>query len=107
MDVIGHIVLDELEAGAAEMVGDVVQAARDQVVEHEHFVPFAQEAVGEMGAEESGPACDEDSHGRSIAAWMVGSNVPPWGSAAQPKPSIPLTVSGCRNTIRAMNAGSA
>ena len=72
VDVLGDVVLDELEALVAGEVADVARVAGEQVVERDDRVPVGQQAVGEMRADESGAAGDQDArhsdalHHRSV-----------------------------------------
>ena len=61
-DVLGHVVLDEVEALVAGQVGDVVHVAGAEVVHGDHLVALSQQAVAEMGADEAGSAGDENAH---------------------------------------------
>jgi hypothetical protein len=62
VDVVGDVVLDEVEPFVAGQVSDVLHAAGAQVVYGDDFVSFRQQAVAEMGANESGPARDQNAH---------------------------------------------
>jgi hypothetical protein len=60
---VADVVADEFEAFVVEEVLDVALAAGEEVVEADDFVAFVEEAFAEVGAEESGAAGDEDTHG--------------------------------------------
>ncbi len=67
-----------MEAVVAPEVADVVDAARGEVVEDEHLVAAGQVGLGEVGADETRAARDQDSHdvrGLSIA-WEPGRREP-------------------------------
>src|SRR5687768_5757137 len=61
-DVIGDVVLDEMETGPAEQVCDVVGRTGYEVIHADDFVTLGKEAVAEMRAEEAGRARDEYPH---------------------------------------------
>jgi hypothetical protein len=56
-------VADEFEAGIANEMLDVGLATGEEVVEADDVVTLLDEAVTEVGTEESGSAGDEDTHG--------------------------------------------
>ena len=59
VDVLGDVVLHEAEAPLAASVREVVRAAGDEVVHRRPPRGPREEAVGEMRAEEAGPARDQ------------------------------------------------
>jgi hypothetical protein len=60
-DVVGDVVLDEEEAGVAD-VGDVVGRTGEEVVHADDLAPVGEQEIAEMGANEAGPAGHEDAH---------------------------------------------
>ncbi len=62
MDVQGDIMLDKLKIGVPKVLGNIVEVARDQVVQHRHFMPLGQETISEVRTEETGSAGNEDTH---------------------------------------------
>src|SRR5579862_2862669 len=56
-----HVVAQRLEIRIVEEGGDVVLAAGEVVVDAEHVVPGGDQLLAEMGAEEPGPAGDENA----------------------------------------------
>ena len=58
---LADVVVVELEAVEPREVFDVAQVARDEVVHPDHVVPLGDEAIAEVGAEESGRAGDQDA----------------------------------------------
>jgi hypothetical protein len=63
-DVLTDVVADEAEAAFGFEVRDVARVARQQVVHRDHIVPFAEQAIAEVAAEEACAAGHENSHGR-------------------------------------------
>src|SRR5581483_3285991 len=63
VDVLGHVVTDEAEAGMARQVADVVGRAGDEVVHAEHLRALAEQELAQVGADEAGAARHEDPHG--------------------------------------------
>ena len=61
VDVVGDVVLDEVEAPVAEQVGDVARMAGRQVVERDDVVAIGQQPVRQVRADEAGPAGDDDA----------------------------------------------
>jgi hypothetical protein len=49
---------DEVEARPVAKVRDVFERTGGEVVEHPHFVPFVQEQLGEVRADEAGAPGD-------------------------------------------------
>src|SRR5439155_13089249 len=62
MDVVGDVVVDEREPGSAHEVLDVVEVAGDEVVDRDDLVATIEQRTGEMGPEEAGTTCHDDSH---------------------------------------------
>ncbi len=58
---IRDVLEDELEVAALEQVGDVLALAGDQVVDRDDRHPLREEALAEVGSEESGAAGDQRS----------------------------------------------
>ena len=56
VQVLGHVVLDEPKRVIPEKMGDVVHAARDQIVNADHLVAFPDQSVTQMRSEKPGPA---------------------------------------------------
>jgi len=56
-----HVVPHQLEAGVVHQVGDVLLAAREEVVHTQHVVTGLNEPVAEVGAQETSTAGDENS----------------------------------------------
>ena len=54
------VVTDELEPRIVVQVVDVPLGAGEQVVDAQHFVALGEQAVAQVGAQESGAAGDED-----------------------------------------------
>ena len=54
VDVLRHVVVDELEILVAGEVGDVVGIPRDEVIDGDDVMAFGEETVGEMRAEKAG-----------------------------------------------------
>jgi hypothetical protein len=69
---VADVVADEFEAFVIEEVLDVALAAGEEVVEADDFVAFVEEAFAEVGAEESGAAGNEDTHGEWCVGWEWG-----------------------------------
>ncbi|MNL88015.1 hypothetical protein D3C87_2174780 [compost metagenome] len=63
MDVVAHVVVDELEEGAALQVRHVVERAGDEVVDHHHPVALGNEAIAQVRPDEPRPPRDDDPHG--------------------------------------------
>ncbi len=63
IDVIGHIVLDEMKALMTGQVGNVVCVACDQVVHRDHMMALLQQPIAEMASQKPGSAGDKNSHG--------------------------------------------
>ena len=61
VDVVGDIVLDELEVGIPRQVRDVGDVAREQVVDADDRVAALQQRLGQVGTDEAGCAGDDDS----------------------------------------------
>ena len=57
-DVVSNVVLEELELLVAEQMRDVRRVAGDEIIETDNAMPFGQQSVAEMGAEETGAAGD-------------------------------------------------
>ena len=62
-ELLDDVVADELEVGPAEQVRDVVLGAREEVVEADDVVAALDEEGAEVGADEAGPARDDDAVG--------------------------------------------
>jgi len=62
-DRVGDILLEEGEAGVVFEMGDVGEAAGEEVVEADDVVAVGEEEVGEVRADEAGGAGDGDAHG--------------------------------------------
>jgi hypothetical protein len=58
----------ELDVVALAQVLDVLQAPGAEVVEQDHRVAAGEQGVGEVGADEAGPAGDEGTHGSGYGA---------------------------------------
>gem|GEM_PF-5873445 len=58
----GHVVFDECEIAAIKQMGDVIQASRQQIVVDNDLVPFCKEPVAEMRSDETGTACEQNTH---------------------------------------------
>ena len=54
------VVAKEIEVRLREKVGDVRLLAREEVVDADHVVTFADEPLAEMATEEAGAASDEN-----------------------------------------------
>ena len=67
VDVARDVVADELEVAVAQ-VGDVGQVAREQVVDADDRMAAIEQRFAEVGADESGGAGDDGSHGSGNAA---------------------------------------
>src|SRR5690606_37544392 len=67
VDEVRHVVLDEMKLRVSDQMGDVVRAPRNEVVHADHPVPFGDEAVTEVRAEEAGAAGNQRS-GSSVHA---------------------------------------
>ncbi len=59
VEVLGHVVVQELEPVVAEQVLDVVGPAGRQVVEDDHPRPQADQPAGQVGPEEARPPGDD------------------------------------------------
>jgi hypothetical protein len=59
-------VLDEGEALVTEQVLDVLQIAGDEIVQADDLIPFVEDPLAQMGAQESGPAGDHVSSHSSL-----------------------------------------
>jgi hypothetical protein len=57
---------DDLEAGAAEEMRDVLPRACEEIVETDDLMPVCQEPLAQMGADETGPAGNEDAPGACV-----------------------------------------
>ena len=80
-----------MKAGAALEMGDVVDRAGGEVVEHEHFMPVAQQGLGQVRADKTSATRNQDSHRGIVVAGStrrfhtkVPHEVPPEGSARVP-----------------------
>lgn len=75
----GHVMAHELEPGMVVQVLDVALGAGKEVVGADHLMPLFKQAVGQVRAEETGAAGDQDAfagvvkagHGKS-APWGFG-----------------------------------
>jgi hypothetical protein len=61
-DEVGDVVLDEAEVLSTGQVGDVLDLPGDQVVNHDDLMAFGEQAITQMGTDEPGTACNQDSH---------------------------------------------
>ncbi len=68
-DVLGDVVLEELEPLVAEQVGDVPDVTGDQVVDGGDAIAFGQQTVAEMRAEKAG-AAGHDGMGSGCHWWF-------------------------------------
>ena len=50
---LGHVLLDELEAGIPAQVGNVIHPARDEIVDADHAVPARQQQIHQVRAQET------------------------------------------------------
>ena len=55
---IGNVVLDEPIILVAGQMPDVLQVARDQIVDRDDAVAFLEQTIGQMRSEKAGAACD-------------------------------------------------
>jgi hypothetical protein len=62
LDIGAHVVLDERERAAVVQMPDVVQRARDQVVQPHDLMPVLDQPIGEVRAEESRRTGHGDPH---------------------------------------------
>jgi len=68
-----HVVAHEFESRVAQEVGNVVLAARVEVVQAQHVVSLPEQALAKVGPEEAGTAGDEDSlHGKGLGMVQAG-----------------------------------
>ncbi len=58
---LADVVEVKLELLERKQVSDVVHVSGEEIVHSDDVIPFADEAVGQMGAEEAGDAGDENS----------------------------------------------
>ncbi len=58
MEVIGHVVVDQLELLVSEQMGDIGSVPRDQVVDAGDLGARVDEPGADMGAEKPGPTHD-------------------------------------------------
>jgi hypothetical protein len=79
IDVLRHIVANEFEVARAQM-GDIGHVAGDQVVDADHRVAAIEQRFGQMRADESGGAGDDDARGRLE-----------WSQYATPRVNSPRT----------------
>jgi hypothetical protein len=63
---VDHVVADQLKAGIADQVLDVGFATGEEVVEAYDFVALFDEAITEVGTEESGSAGDKNTHKKML-----------------------------------------
>src|SRR5207247_8893727 len=90
----GEVGLDGLGVAGRQRVGEVLEAAAGQVVEHDHLVPLVHQTVDQRGADEPGTTGDEGAHAPSLSLWPGGRDVPGTASWAmsrvvQARPSYP------------------
>ena len=62
-DWLDDVVADELESRVAEVVRDVVLAAREEVVDNDDTVPAGEELVDEVAADKPSATGDDDAQG--------------------------------------------
>ncbi len=55
-DELGHVMTEKAKLRIAHEMVQVSFVARDQIVDGQYLVPFFEKAVGQMGAQESGPS---------------------------------------------------
>ncbi len=56
-----HVVAHQLEAGVAQQVRDVALAAGEEIVDTEHIVAAADQAIAQVRTEKAGAAGDQDA----------------------------------------------
>lgn len=61
MNVVAHIVENELEARIANVMGDVAHVPCNQVVHRHNMMSLSDEAIHKMRPDEACSACDENS----------------------------------------------
>jgi hypothetical protein len=62
IDIIAHIMFDEFELLMTHEMGDIVHIACDQIVHADHIMSFADEAISQVGAQESRCPCNQYAH---------------------------------------------
>ena len=62
IDIVCHIVLDELKTLVPSQVGDVVGGTGAEVVHGDHLVPLLQQVVTQVGANKACSASDQNPH---------------------------------------------
>jgi len=62
VNVVTYIVVDELESRISSMTGDVCHIACHQIIHSHHFVTFIEQPIRKMTADESRPACQQNTH---------------------------------------------
>jgi len=62
-DWLDDVVADELESRVAEVVRDVVLAAREEVVDNDDTVPAGEELIDEVAADKPSATGDDDAQG--------------------------------------------
>ena len=61
VDVLGDVLLDEVEAFLAEEMRDVLDVPGQEVVHRDHLATIGEHALAEVRAEEAGTTGDQDS----------------------------------------------
>jgi hypothetical protein len=61
VNVIGNIVMNEFEMRIRAMSIDILQIARDEVINHDHVVSVCQKSIRQMRTDKSGTTRDENS----------------------------------------------
>jgi hypothetical protein len=56
---VGEVAVHEFRVGA-EILGRSLVGSGQQRIEHTHLVPLGEKPVGDMGADEAGPAGEQD-----------------------------------------------
>ena len=71
INVLRHVVMDELEVRVAGQVGDVVGIARKQIVDGDDAMAFGQKAVRKMRAEKARATGDDRDRGEEVGVMTL------------------------------------
>ncbi len=74
-----RILGDDVNTLVANEVGDVLEGARQQVVDDDHLDAVTQQAIGQVRSDETGTACDER------ASWQQESSILGAGAISRPE----------------------
>ena len=62
VDVVGHVVVDQLELRVADEMGDIFGSAGEKIIHADDLVTLGDHQVAHVRSEETGTAGDEHAH---------------------------------------------